>query len=224
MHPVNAMTFTEELRGASGDQWNQVINHKFTKELASGNIDRDVLKRYLIQDHRFLDAFVILLSSMISKARSLKDRIPGCQFLAIITGEENTYFERCFEKFGCTNDERNAIPDAECTIKFINLMKDVSSNGSLAEMLAVLVVCEWSYLSWGQCVSQQTNRDDFVTYEWVDLHSGEYFKSVVTYLRTLLDVEGDKYLSDDEKEKCKERFLHAVNLEEKFFENAYNNG
>lgn len=82
---------------------------------------------------------------MISKARHLKDRIPGCQFLAVITGEENTYFERCFEKLGCSDNDRTAIPNAECTTEFIELMKDVSYNGSLAEMLSVLVVCECKF-------------------------------------------------------------------------------
>ena len=35
------MSFTEELRNASGDQWNRVINHKFTKDLSSGQVNRD---------------------------------------------------------------------------------------------------------------------------------------------------------------------------------------
>ena len=80
------MRFTEELRESAGSQWERVVNHKFTDELAEGTIDRAVLKRYLIHDHRFLDAFVVLLSSVIAKARNLSDRIPGCQFLALITG------------------------------------------------------------------------------------------------------------------------------------------
>ena len=80
------MRFTDELRIAAGSQWDRVVNHKFTNELAAGTIDRSLLKKYLIQDYRFLDAFVVLLSSIISKARSLQDRVPGCQFLAVITG------------------------------------------------------------------------------------------------------------------------------------------
>jgi len=88
------------------------------------------------------------------------------------------------------------------------------------EMLAVLVVCEWSYLSWAQKVLNETNREDFVTCEWVDLHSGDYFEGVVNYLRGLLDREAE--LADEvEKEKIKRAFLKAVELEERFFENAY---
>jgi thiaminase/transcriptional activator TenA len=123
--------FTDALREAAGDQWDRVINHKFTKELASGSIDRSVLKKYLVQDFRFLDAFVILLASMVANCRSLQDRIPGCQFLAIITGKENTYFERCFEKMECTAEERSQIPDATCTQGFLGLMRTVAKKGSL---------------------------------------------------------------------------------------------
>ena len=99
--PAAPSQFTDELRVAAGDQWDRIIQHKFTKELAAGTIDRKVLKKYLIQDHRFLDAFVVLLGSIISHARSLEDRIPACQFLALVTSKENTYFERCFEQLGC---------------------------------------------------------------------------------------------------------------------------
>lgn len=90
-----------------------------------------VLKKYLIQDYRFLDAFVILLASMVAHARNLEDRIPGCQFLAIITGKENTYFERAFEKLGCSAEERDETPFAACATGFINLMKNVAKEGTL---------------------------------------------------------------------------------------------
>lgn len=214
------MNFTEELRLAAGDQWDRVIDHRFTKELALGTIDRAVLKRYLIQDHRFLDSFVILLASIIANARTLDDRIPGCSFLATITGKENTYFERSFHALGISDVERESISDAPCTVGFCKLMKDVAFHGTLAEMLAVIVVCEWSYQSWGQIVWEDTVRDDFVCYEWVDLHCGASFDAVVQYLRSMLDKEA-AHLNEEEKTKCRDRFLSAVQLEEDFFNYAY---
>ena len=89
-----------------------------------------------------------------------------------------------------------------------------------SEILSVLVVAEWSYLSWGEKVLPTTNRDDFLTYEWVDLHSGDYFNGVVAYLRGLLDKEGT-LIDDEGKAKCKAAFLRAIQLEEDFFEMAY---
>lgn len=232
--------FSDELRAKAGDQWERVVHHKFTKELAAGTIDKDrVLKRYLIQDHRFLDSFVVLLASIVANLPTLKDRIPGCQFLAVITGPENTYFERSFEALGISKQERSETPDADVTERFCKLMRDAARSQRLEEMLAVIVVCEWSYLSWGQNVLLAENverakvcREDFVTYEWVDLHSGPGFEGVIAYLRELLDREGKKLksnlLSEDDKKSaegrlmtCEQRFLEAVNLEEEFFDHAY---
>ena len=34
-------SFTEELRDSAGEQWERVVGHKFTIELAKGEIDRD---------------------------------------------------------------------------------------------------------------------------------------------------------------------------------------
>lgn len=228
--------YTDHLRAKAGDQWDKVIHHRFTKELAAGTIDQQtVLKRYLVQDHRFLDSFVVLLATIVAHVPSLADRIPGCQFLAVITGPENTYFERSFEELGVSKEDREAIPDARVTSRFCQLMRDAAASGNLAEMLAVIVVCEWSYLSWGQAVTTSAtspvNRDTFLTCEWVDLHSGPMFEGVIEYLRSLLDREGarlQKAAADDAfgeafkvLEACEKRFLEAVQLEEDFFEYAY---
>ena len=207
------------MKTAVSEQWQRLVDHKFTIELADGTIDSEVLKKYLIQDHRFLDSFVVLLASMVASCRTLEDRIPGCQFLALITGKENTYFERSFEKLGCSNpQERLAIPNDTCTTNFIELMQTVAKNGSLGEKLAVLCVCEWSYLSWAEVKDVKTN--DKLHTEWIDLHRGEYFESVVNDLRGLMDKEG-LIISESEREICKQRFREAVQLEEDFFDNAY---
>jgi thiaminase/transcriptional activator TenA len=217
---MTSLLFTQELKAAAGNQWETVVGHKFTKELAAGTIDRRVLTKYLIQDYRFLDAFCVLLGSIVAHARSLEDRIPACQFLGVVTSAENTYFTRCFDKLNVTDQDRLAVPNAKCTTDFCNLMTEVALQGTLAEMLSVIVVCEWTYLSWADRVKDETNRDDFVTYEWVDLHSGAEFEGVVAYFRALLDKEG-ALLSEEERKKCKGRFLQAMQLEQDFFDMAY---
>jgi len=187
------------------------IQHRF--------IFAPVLKKYLIQDHRFIDAFVVLLASMVASCRCLEDRIPGCQFLALITGKENTYFERSFQKLGCSSiPERLVIPNDEVTTQFIELMSSVAKEGSLGEKLAVLCVCEWSYLSWAEV--KNVKAQDELHLEWIDLHRGDYFESVVNYLRGLLDKEGS-LIFEAERATCKKRFQETVQLEEDFFDNAY---
>ena len=216
---ASELSFTESLREEAGSNWTAVIAHKFTDELAAGSISKDVLTRYLIQDHRFIDAFVVLLSSMVAAAPTLKDRIPGAQFLGLITGKENTYFERSFEALGVTEVER-AVPNAPVQAAFEGLMRDAAHSGSLASMLAVLVVAEWSYQSWGERVLPVSVAEPFWCREWVDLHSGEYFGSVVGYLRGLLD-RVIPTLPPAEVEAARAYFACAVQLELVFFDQAY---
>jgi len=184
------------------------------------DMHKKVLKHYLVQDHRFLDVFVVLLATAVAKARTLKDRIPGCQFLALITSKENTYFERSFAALNVSEEDRIAIPNEECTDDFIELMRDVAERGYLGEILSVLVVCEWSYFIWGERVLPKTSRLDFTCYEWVDLHSGKSFGEVIEYLRGMLDEEG-KIMSKHQREKCHQTFLRTVQLEKSFFDSCY---
>ena len=55
--------FTETLRAASEDCWSHAVQHRFVSELIAGAVPDVVMARYLIQDHRFLDSFLVLLGA-----------------------------------------------------------------------------------------------------------------------------------------------------------------
>ena len=99
-------------------------------------------------------------------------------------------------------------------------MRDAARSGSLAEMLAVLVVAEWSYQSWGERVLPFAVQAPFYYREWVDLHSGGYFGAVVAYLRKLLDREAD-LLDSATLARVRARFAAAAQLEKDFFDTCY---
>jgi thiaminase/transcriptional activator TenA len=212
---------SEWLRAEAGEQWERVVSHRFTDELAAGAISGPVLRTYLIQDHRFLDDFTVLLASMIAHAPSLADRVPGAQFLGLITGKENTYFERSLRALGVSAEAEAAVPNAPITLRFKRLMRSAAASGKLASMLAVLVVAEWSYETWGERVSRSRAAElPFYCSEWIELHAGPYFNSVVAYLRGLLDAAG-RTLTEGERDEVRAIFLEAVACEEAFFDAAY---
>lgn len=209
--------FSEECRNDVDSTWRKIVNHQWTDKLADGTLTDAQMSFYLLQDYLFLDAFVVLLSSMISKARCLDDRIPGAQFLGLITSSENTYFVDSMAHYGLTP---GAAPES-VTQSFIDLMLE-ASQGTLAECLAVLTVCEWSYCCWGTRVAPNSKVTDQPHFQrWIDLHSGEGFEGLVTYLRRLLDHEGT-LISQEEKERVKKLFQTAVRYEVEFFDMAMN--
>ncbi len=207
------------LRSLADDDWQAATNHVFCKELADGTLPLEKMSYYLVQDYKFVDGFVRLLASMIAHAPSLADSVPAAQFLAVITGPENTYFLRSFEALGVSFEEQNA-PASEVTKAFQNVMKKAVNSGSYLQMLAVLNVAEWSYLTWATPFNPPKNDLPFWFAEWITLHAGDGFEGVVTYLREQLDNAWET-ADSDEQEAAKALFTEAVSLERQFFDLAY---
>ena len=72
-----AETTTEWLRREAGGDWASITTDPFVRQLAAGTLDNTTLARYLVQDHKFVDAFMVLLASMVAHAPTLVDRVPG---------------------------------------------------------------------------------------------------------------------------------------------------
>ena len=68
---------TEWLRSEAGGDWTSITTDSFVEQLAAGTLDNSTLARYLVQDHKFVDAFMVLLASMVAHAPTLEDRVPG---------------------------------------------------------------------------------------------------------------------------------------------------
>ncbi|KAJ1636594.1 hypothetical protein T492DRAFT_835146 [Pavlovales sp. CCMP2436] len=229
--------FSEWLRAQTADQWERVVSHRFASELAAGSLANATLRSYLVQDHRFVNEFTMLLAAMLSLVPTLDDRVQGAQFLALVTSKENTYFVRSLEALGVSPESASAVPDSPITTRFKALMRSTARGGSLANMLAVLLVCEWSYETWGERAMAERapglafwhgegrllnppTPTPHYPYQWIDLHAGAYFNSVIAYLRGLLDREG-AVLDEVARREVVRVWAEAVGCEEDFFDAAY---
>ncbi|MBO9408234.1 TenA family protein [Shimia sp. R9_1] len=210
---------TDHLRELAGEDWIAATTHPFCAELAEGTLDLDKMRWYLAQDYQFIDGFVRLLASAIAHAPSLADSVPAAQFLALVTGPENTYFLRSFEALGMDEAAQTALPAAP-TEGFIALMAEAAASGRYELMLAVLVVAEWVYLSWATPVNPPKEDLPFYFAEWITLHAGEGFEGVVDYLRGQLDAAWAT-LSDEAKAEVEALFLRATKLERAFWDASY---
>lgn len=213
------MSATEDLKNSVLQDWEAATDHAFCKELADGTLPLDKMRWYLVQDYKFVDYFVRLLATAIAHAPTLADGVPAAQFLGLVTSTENTYFLRSFEALEVSETAQNA-PAAPTTKEFQDLMTEARLSGRYEQMLAVLVVAEWSYLSWGERYVGYADDLPFWFAEWIDLHSGPGFEGVVTYLRGQLDTIWGT-LSDTQQDKAAEMFRRAVACEKAFFDASY---
>ena len=113
---------TDHLKSLCQDDWTAATTHAFTDALADGKLDLDKMRGYLQQDYLFVEEFVRLLAAAISNAPTLPDAVPGAQFLAVVTGPENTYFQRSLAALDVPEAANEAprnpsisVPYAHCT-------------------------------------------------------------------------------------------------------------
>jgi thiaminase/transcriptional activator TenA len=208
-------SFTEQLRVASEPAWTAAVEHRFVRELCSGDIDDRVMARYLVQDHRFIDAFVTLLGAAIASADSFEARLRFGRFAGMVCSEENDYFLRAFDALGVDAAQRNSAPDAAPTAGFKALMREAAATRSYAAALAVLNVAEGLYLDWASRAPQPLPAS-FVHAEWITLHDNAFFRDFVAFLRAELDRVGP-----GETALAGDFFQRAVTLELAFFDAAY---
>jgi thiaminase/transcriptional activator TenA len=207
--------FTETLRADSEPGWSHAVGHRFVKELFTGAIPDAVMARYLIQDHRFLDSFLIMLGATLVSADTFEARLRLGRFIGMVSAEENTYFLRAFEALGVTEARRSADPDTQPTAGFKAIMREATETRSYAAALSVLVVTEWLYLDWASRAPHPL-PNNFVHAEWITLHDSPNLRGFVDFLRAELDRVGPAQAG-----LCRDFFGRAVALEFSFFEAAY---
>ena len=139
--------FTDQLRQANADVWEQAVGHRFVQQLWAGQVPDEVMAHYLVQDYRFLDSFLTLLGAAIATADTLQARLRLGRFAGMISSDENTYFLRCFDSLGVSEQRRLREPDAAPTAGFQALMREAAATRDYAAALAVLTVAEWLYLN-----------------------------------------------------------------------------
>ena len=147
------------------------------------------MARYLIQDHRFLDSFLVLLGAALASADTFEARLRFGRFIGMVSSEENTYFLRAFEALGVTEDRRAADPDTQPTTGFKALMREAAERRSYAAALSVLTVTEWLYLDWASR-APQPRPHNFVHAGWITLHDSPTLRGFVEFLRAELDRIG----------------------------------
>ena len=206
--------FTDRLRRDTRPAWEAATGHRFVRELCDGTISDAVMARYLVQDHRFLDSFLVLLGAAMATADTLDARLRFGRSAGVVSGEENTYFLRAFAALGIDEADRMA-PDAAPTRAFKALMRDAAASGRYVAALSALCVAEWLYLDWAAAAPRPL-PPRFVHAEWITLHDNPDFRTFVDVLRAELDRVGPA-----EAELARDVFERAVAIEAAFFDAAY---
>ncbi len=209
-------SFSEQARQAAGAEWDAACNHPFTVALGDAALPKEAMAAYLVQDYAFVETLVSMVGYAVGKAPNMPAMARLSTFLAAVTSDENTYFQRSFEALGVSPAEYTAPPLHPVTRQFLEAMADAGRNGSYGEILATLLPAEWIYLTWGEAQAAKA-PEPFYFGEWVTLHANPDFRAFVLWLKD----ETDRAATDSDgagREAMAKRFANMVRLEVAFFD------
>ena len=212
--------FTDELRQFAAPIWEADLKHPFVRGIADGSLPKEKFKFYLIQDYLFLLDYSRVFAYGVIKAH---DEATMALFAKLLNETLNTEMDLhrgyC-EKFGISSTEMETAPVAPTTHAYTRHLLHVAQIGTLADVIAGVLPCQWGYAEIGTTLAEQGGSPEPLYQEWIDMYASTEFLALGEWLRNLLNkITQNSSLS--EKERLQKNFLLSSRYEYLFWEMAW---
>lgn len=216
------MKFSERLYQKLQPIWRKNHAHPFVKEMGAGTLDKEKFRFYMIQDYLYLIDYSKLFALGAVKATSIKDMEKFAALLHATMNEEMSLHRQYAARFGISNEELENAAPSPITLAYTHYMLFSAQNGTLAELVAALLPCMWSYWEIGKELSEIPGAIDHELYgEWIKMYSSTEFGELAQWCMDLLDKLAVEK-SEEELLKLEEIFLNTTRYEYMFWEMVYN--
>ena len=212
--------FTDELRQFAAPIWEADLRHPFVRGIADGTLPMEKFKFYLIQDYLFLLDYSRVFAYGVIKASDEATMALFSQLLNETLNTEMDLHRGYCEKFGISAAEMEQAPVAPTTHAYTRHVLSVAQSGTLAELIAGVLPCQWGYAEIGTTLAEQGGSPEPLYQEWIEMYASDEFLALGKWLRSLLN-ELTAESSSAEKERLKRHFLFSSRYEYLFWEMAW---
>lgn len=219
---TRAATFSDWLMQEAGALWGQMLQHRFTVDVATDRLPRDVWRRYLLYEHAFVETAVTIFGYALVKAPSINEQARLSIVLHELTTDQVDYFERVFGLVGMTADERRLLTLPPAVSAFRDGMLALAAHGIYETIIGGMAAAEWMYLTWCTSAHERPQSDNTMA-DWVALHVTPQFEDQVAWLRGQLDRNGPG-LPPRYQAAVAQAFRHTLALEIDFHHAPYPDG
>lgn len=214
------MSFTEELREQGEHIFQAIYEHPFVRGIAEGNLKKEQLIHYVKQDFEYLNAYMRIYGIAISKCNTREDIVAFNEQISFILHSEIHPHNNFCNYAGVSYEQLHGYPLAPSAHHYIRHMLTVAHEGSLGEIMAVLLPCPWTYLDIGQRMLEEVKPTEaHPFYDWIHFY-GSRADGATSKFRNRLD-EWAKESTEEQRTKMKEHFLLSCQLEYMFWDMAY---
>ncbi|MGG3155661.1 thiaminase II [Priestia megaterium] len=215
------MKFSERLYEKLQPIWRQNHNHPFVQGMGDGTLEKEKFRFYMIQDYLYLIDYAKLFAIGAMKATNVQTMGKFAALLDSTLNEEMSLHREYAKKFEISEKELEKAQPSPTMLAYTHYMLHVGQSGTLAELVAALLPCMWSYWEIGKELSEKPGANNEFYREWIEMYSSEEFGELATWCINLFDsLTEDK--SEAELEKLEEIFLNTTRFEYMFWDMAYN--
>ncbi|MDQ0163789.1 thiaminase II [Aeribacillus alveayuensis] len=215
------MLFTNRLYEKAKYIWDQYYKHPFVKGIGDGTLDIDKFRFYMEQDYLYLIDYSRLFALGSLKAPDLETMTVFANLLHSTLNDEMELHRQYAERLGIPREKLENTKPAPTTLAYTGYMLNISQRGSLADLIAAVLPCTWSYYEIGLRLNQILGASEHEFYgEWVKMYASEEFGQLAEWLKNLMNklAEGK---TEQELKELEDIFLTTSKFEYMFWEMSY---
>ena len=216
------MSFSRGLKAKASKVWEDGYNHPFVQELGKGTLDKEKFKFYLLQDYLYLLQYakVFAIGAVKSDTEELMTRFSTIQYYTL--ANEMDMHRKYMAGFGITQEEARSVKSSLFNSAYTANMIAVGQTGGLAELIAAVFPCAWTYADYAKRLKEQyAGKLEGNFYKnWIETYSSADFSNSFEWFYDALDnlVEN---MSETQRKKIEEIFISSVEFEYLFWDMAY---
>ena len=217
------MSFSKSLKQTANKIWAQSYQHPFVQELGQGTLPRETFQFYLLQDYLYLQQYakVFALGAIKSSSEKLISQFTEAQYSIMYI--EMDLHRQYMLQFGINRKEVNQVKPSVFNQAYTSYMLSVGQTGDLAELLAAVFPCAWSYYDFA-CQLKKDFPEQLVSnpyQSWIEMYAGEAFFQSFEWFFAELDVLCH-HKNKEEQKRVENIFIRSMEFEYLFWEMAYN--
>jgi len=157
-------------RAATGEAWQQYVEHDFVVGLGTGSLPRAAFIAYLVQDYIYLLHYARAWALALVKSDNIDQmRLAAATVNALINEEIQLHVGIC-EREGISEQSLLEAEEASENVAYTRYVMDAGLNGDLLDLLAALAPCVFGYAEIGAKLDNCHGAPRLYR-EWIDCYA-----------------------------------------------------
>ena len=209
------MDFLKDLDESVEPIYQELINHPFNVELASGTLPEEKFRFYISQDIHYIGEYSRALAALASVAPSHDELTEFISFAKEGLDIERALHNEFIKQFNITPPKEIAL----ATEAYSNFLLSAAAYRSYPEALASLLPCFWLYNKVAVHIYYNTNTENKYQ-QWINTYSSAEFDETTKRLKEITERLAREN-TQKTRENMKRLYIRSSRYEWLFWDSAY---